>query len=714
MKKILFAIAAIMFISTPLFVSADTVSELRLQLQQVLTRIAELQQELALLKSGVTPTTNGGVCINLTRNLSLGMENSEVRALQEFLARDASIYPEAIVSGYYGTLTQLAVQRWQARRGIVSSGTPSTTGYGAVGPRTRVAMNDTCGGDGSGNIVTFAFAGGTLQAPADAALTLTMLEDACMSYKIDWGDGSTWTALSAAQSTNCGVVQTHTLVHRYTSGGTFTAKIYAAKGPLSAVGEQPVTSAVVTVFSGQPYVRVLSPNGGETLRLGDTVPVRWEVANQPADSAVALYIVGPNGTYRFAKRSHDNRSFNWIVGDRVCDANGCDIQLPVSGSYQVRAALYSPASACIGFCEEGDVSTPTFLATDDSDGYFNITNIGSGGATPLYVAQSTGQAPFTVGMTVNLEPSTAATGGFEVDFGDGSGTYKITIPPGESGVITKKFSHTYSQDGKYYIRLRPMGASQYIAERKIIVEENSFSVTPSTNGYVPLIARATYNTDTGCSHAGEITRVYTIDWGDYTETSRYEVTVPQCSSSASGVQSLSERIETHAYTLPGAYAPRLRIDADDSYTSIVEEVDVNKPDFTVSPSFGFKPLRVTASYTADVSCVFGATTSVAYTIDWGDGSAKNTYTKTLNSCDGDTFALTTEDKSYAHTYEEIGDYTVTLTVRKDNIGTSYKLNRNVVVDKSALRNGMRAVAQAIDVPAIQHNMAAALNAVFSK
>ena len=34
----------------------------------------------------------------------------------------------------------LASQQWQYKNGIVFSGTPGTTGYGAVGPRTRVAM----------------------------------------------------------------------------------------------------------------------------------------------------------------------------------------------------------------------------------------------------------------------------------------------------------------------------------------------------------------------------------------------------------------------------------------------------------------------------------------------------------------------------------------------------------------------------------------------
>ena len=45
------------------------------------------------------------------------------------------------MTGYYGQLTKAGVERFQAEQGIVSSGTPATTGYGRVGPKTRYALN---------------------------------------------------------------------------------------------------------------------------------------------------------------------------------------------------------------------------------------------------------------------------------------------------------------------------------------------------------------------------------------------------------------------------------------------------------------------------------------------------------------------------------------------------------------------------------------------
>lgn len=69
-----------------------------------------------------------------------GDSSSSVSALQTFLAADSSIYPEGLITGYYGSLTIAAVQRYQCKYGIVCQGTPSTTGYGRVGPVTAAKI----------------------------------------------------------------------------------------------------------------------------------------------------------------------------------------------------------------------------------------------------------------------------------------------------------------------------------------------------------------------------------------------------------------------------------------------------------------------------------------------------------------------------------------------------------------------------------------------
>src|SRR3989338_6778392 len=69
-----------------------------------------------------------------------------VTRLQRFLAGDPGVYPEAAISGTYGPLTEVAVKRWQVKFNIVISGTPASTGFGVVGPRTTAAMISQCQG----------------------------------------------------------------------------------------------------------------------------------------------------------------------------------------------------------------------------------------------------------------------------------------------------------------------------------------------------------------------------------------------------------------------------------------------------------------------------------------------------------------------------------------------------------------------------------------
>ncbi len=80
-------------------------------------------------------------CVAIVRTLMFGSRGSDVSALQRFLAADPAVYPEGIISGFFGSLTERAIQRWQTAHGIVSNGSPVATGWGVVGPRTRAAMN---------------------------------------------------------------------------------------------------------------------------------------------------------------------------------------------------------------------------------------------------------------------------------------------------------------------------------------------------------------------------------------------------------------------------------------------------------------------------------------------------------------------------------------------------------------------------------------------
>jgi peptidoglycan hydrolase-like protein with peptidoglycan-binding domain len=78
----------------------------------------------------------------ITSQLDFGARGNNVTNLQTFFADNASIYPEGLVTGYFGGLTRNAVQMFQSQNGIMSSGTAASTGYGRVGPTTLSKIND--------------------------------------------------------------------------------------------------------------------------------------------------------------------------------------------------------------------------------------------------------------------------------------------------------------------------------------------------------------------------------------------------------------------------------------------------------------------------------------------------------------------------------------------------------------------------------------------
>ncbi len=74
----------------------------------------------------------------ISQQLDLGMTNSDVTSLQTFLAQNSAIYPEGIVSGFYGPLTAAAVSRFQVENNLPS--------VGRVGPATLALINSQMGG----------------------------------------------------------------------------------------------------------------------------------------------------------------------------------------------------------------------------------------------------------------------------------------------------------------------------------------------------------------------------------------------------------------------------------------------------------------------------------------------------------------------------------------------------------------------------------------
>jgi len=162
-KGVILSLLVAMVLVVP--VSAETISpeEMVLQLQE---RIAELEAKLAELTAQLetvedvdndTEDQSGSAtvrtlppqasarahhvqaCIQIGRILRRGDSGEEVSQLQEFL-KAQGYFDFDRVTGFYGAITEAAVQRFQSENGIVSEGDTRTTGFGQVGPRTRAAL----------------------------------------------------------------------------------------------------------------------------------------------------------------------------------------------------------------------------------------------------------------------------------------------------------------------------------------------------------------------------------------------------------------------------------------------------------------------------------------------------------------------------------------------------------------------------------------------
>ena len=82
---------------------------------------------------------------SFTKNLTLKNQNSDVTELQKCLAKDKEVYPEGVISGYFGVKTKVAVINFQEKYKqeiLVPAGL--SKGNGEVKPLTRQKLNEIC------------------------------------------------------------------------------------------------------------------------------------------------------------------------------------------------------------------------------------------------------------------------------------------------------------------------------------------------------------------------------------------------------------------------------------------------------------------------------------------------------------------------------------------------------------------------------------------
>jgi peptidoglycan hydrolase-like protein with peptidoglycan-binding domain len=109
----------------------EQIARLRTQITGLNTQLESLRQAKGELKETAKEVKG---TLQLLKQLRVGMSGDDVRTLQEFLATDLDIYPEGLISGYFGPMTERAVKKLQ--KGMCLDQ------VGNVGPKTMWRINE--------------------------------------------------------------------------------------------------------------------------------------------------------------------------------------------------------------------------------------------------------------------------------------------------------------------------------------------------------------------------------------------------------------------------------------------------------------------------------------------------------------------------------------------------------------------------------------------
>lgn len=219
---------------------------------------------LALLAAFALPMVTNAATF-LTSTLRVGTRGTEVSALQQFLRSDPTVYPQGLVTGYFGALTKAAVQRFQATHGLSADG--------IVGPMTRAEINalgNLTPGSSAGTVP-----GNTNLAPIMSAVALTV------------------NGTSTATTSNNATVNTSVLY--WTTNELTRAKLYVSPNPI--VVQEVTNDRTEPVISGTAFA---DPNFSTThsfpiVNLFQNTPYYFVAVSVDVDGNVT---VSPAGTFR--------------------------------------------------------------------------------------------------------------------------------------------------------------------------------------------------------------------------------------------------------------------------------------------------------------------------------------------------------------------------------------------------------------------------------
>lgn len=412
-------------------------------------------------------TGTGASCLVLNSNLQQGDTDAttggDVSKLQKFLAEDNEIYPEGTVNGQFGNATRRAVERYQASKGIASSGSPETNGYGLVGPTTRASIAANCGSNSN-----YLFTATPLTGRAPLAVTFTAKPSgqADLFYNVDFGDGVSSPMGAAIGSTNKSVA------HTYATTGTYIARLLVQTGTCnqdSCTMGEPVTAGTATVR----VTNIATPPPQSCAEITHTLGLEDKDSTTGGDVTRLQQFLAANPTF------YPEGTVTGFYGGLTSKA---------VGRYQEANGITStgsvgPITLALMQCKKTPVANGIFTATPEN-----------------------GTAPLTVKFATD-KPVT--TGSYRINFGDGqsqwlnasSTTHNYPAPGAYTAELVESIGNCYGlpQDA---LEICEIGYRQVLATKTITVSQQatmSVYVAPASlnNGQNLAITWSTANAPAG-------------------------------------------------------------------------------------------------------------------------------------------------------------------------------------------------------------------------